>query len=142
MNVLALTLSAGVAATYLGFAGVLGVLLRRAQSWWLPAAHGGLIVLPATVLVLRFEPWPFWFSLLLFAAGALTVALGAIQPDWTPDNLWSLAFGQRYFAATMLVAALWGLSLAMTSPAVMPAALGAAALGAALASLSKAPRWT
>lgn len=148
MSLITLSLSFGIAAIYLGFAGVMGVLLhqvRRSQrqaSRRLAALHGVLIMLPATVVILGFNGWPNWFSLGLFAAGLATVILGAVQPSWTPAKVWSLAFGQRYFGAAMLLAALWGLSLAWLTPALVPAAVAAAALAAAFTSITNAPRWS
>lgn len=145
MDLTTISLFAGIAAIYLGFAGVMGVLLHRArhaarsQPWWLATLHGALILLPATVLILRFEAWPVWASLALFIGGVAAVALGAIQPPWMPQALWGLAFGQRYFALAMLLAALWGLSFSLASPALVPAAVGAAALAAALASIRSTP---
>lgn len=148
MDLLTTSLFAGIAALYLGFAGVMGVLLHRARRiaharpWWLVTLHGVLILLPATILVLGFEAWPSWASLALFVGGIATIALGAIQPAWIPESLWGLAFGQRYFALAMLLAALWGLSFSLSSPALVPAAVGAAALAAALASITKSPSWS
>ncbi len=148
MSMITIILSFGIAAIYLGFAGVMGVLLHRIRGSHqntprgLAALHGILVMLPATVVILAFEGWPSWISLGLFAAGVTTVMLGAIQPSWTPAKLWSLAFGQRYFAAAMLLAALWGISLAWLTPALVPGAVAAAALAAAFTSMTKAPRWS
>lgn len=148
MSLTTISLFAGVAVLYLGFAGVMGVLLHRARHiararpWWLVTLHGAFILLPATILVLSFEAWPTWASIGLFVGGVTTIALGAIQPAWMPDSLWGIAFGQRYFALAMLLAALWGLSFSLSSPALVPAAVGAAALAAALASITKSPSWS
>lgn len=148
MSLITLSLSFGIAAIYLGFAGVMGVLLHEIRGSHsetprgLAALHGFLIMLPATVVILGFNGWPAWLSLSLFAAGLAAVVLGATQPAWTPTKLWSLAFGQRYFGAAMLLAALWGISLAWLTPALVPAAVGAAALAAAFTSITKAPRWS
>ena len=148
MDLTTITLFAGVAVLYLGFAGVMGVLLHRARHiararpWWLVTLHGALILLPATILVLGFEAWPAWASLALFIGGVGVIGLGAVQPPWIPDSLWGLAFGQRYFALAMLLAALWGLSFSLSTPALVPAAVGAAALAAALASITKSPSWS
>lgn len=148
MDLITLSLFAGVAALYLGFAGVMGVLLHRARQiprnrpWWLVTLHGTLILVPASILVLGFEAWPTWASVALFAGGVGVIALGAIQPPWLPRSLWGLAFGQRYFALAMLLAALWGLSFSLTSPALVPAAVAAAALAAALASITSSPSWS
>lgn len=146
MFFLQLTLWLGIAAIYLGFAGTFGLLLRKMERHdrplhrWLVLLHGGLILLPSTILVLGFDAWPLSLSLTVVLAGAGIVYLGARQPGWTPVQLWHPSFGQRYFAASMALAALWSLALAWQRPALAPAILAAAALAASLALLAKSPR--
>jgi hypothetical protein len=146
MFVLQLTLWLGIAAIYLGFAGTFGLLLRRWQRGsqpgdrWLTLLHGILILLPATILVLGFKPWPLLFSLTIILAGGLITYLGTTQPSWTPVRWWQPSFGQRYFAASMAIAALWALAVAWRRISLAPAILAAAALAAALASLTKSPQ--
>ncbi|MFP3854219.1 MAG: hypothetical protein ACLFWD_08005 [Anaerolineales bacterium] len=146
MIFLQLTLWLGITAIYLGFAGTFGLLLRKVSRrdrplhHWLAILHGGLILLPSTILVLGFDAWPLALSLMLVLAGAGIAYLGARQPGWTPVQLWNPTFGQRYFAVSMALAALWALAFAWQRPALAPAILAAAALAASLASLTKSPQ--
>lgn len=141
-----LTLWLGIAAIYLGFAGAFGLLLRRSKQQgqptdrWLVWLHGGLILLPATILVLSFSAWPFIFSSVVVLLGALTAYFSFTQPSWTPVRWWQAGFGQRYFAASMALAALWALTLTWQQLSLAPALIAAASLAAGFASLSKAPQ--
>lgn len=136
----------GVAALYAGFAGVMGVLLnrtlieRRPQSRALSIGHAALIFIPASLLMLRMPMWPVWFRLLVLVWGLTIVWLGMTQPTWAPDLVWRSGFGHRYFAGSMLLTASWALCLTWLSPAIPPLMVAAAALGAAVASISSAPR--
>ncbi len=136
----------GIAALYLGFAGVMGVLLRSAHrqgnrtSWWLAGLHGGLVLAPASLFILRPEIWPPVLALSVFAVGLGIIWLGAAQPDWTPPRFWQATFGQRYFGSAMLVTAAWSLFVAWRQPGLGPAILAATSIGAALASLAKQPQ--
>ena len=141
-----LTLWLGMAAIYLGFAGVFGSLLRRSQQRhqpsdrWLAWLHGSLILLPATILVLGFRAWPVLYSLSLVFLGAITAYFSAAQPSWTPVQWWHSKFGRRYFAASMALAALWALTLIWQQLSLAPAMLAFASLAAGFASLAKSPQ--
>lgn len=146
MFLLQLSLWLGVATLYLGFAGVMGVLVHWARKddsttarrlAWL---HGGLILLPASLFVLRVRAWPQPISWALLAAGAFVLWAAAAQPRWTPASLWRPSFGHRYFASAMAFAALWGLILSWQQPNLFPAVIGASALAASFASLTKSPQ--
>lgn len=145
MFLLQLSLWLGVATLYLGFAGVMGVLLHMAHQAesetarrlaWL---HGGLILLPASLFILRLRVWPAAISWSVLAAGGLVLWAATAQPRWTPASLWRRSFGHRYFASAMAFAALWGLILSWQQPNPMPAVIGASALAASFASLTKSP---
>lgn len=146
MLLLQTTLWLGVAAIYLGFAGVMGVLLRALHRQpatglrWLAWLHGGLVLTPATFFILRLEVWPFTVGLAVLAAGIAALYLGATQPSWAPDALWVGRFAHRYFAAAMALAATWALLVAWRQPNLGPTVLAAAAIGASLAALAKTPR--
>lgn len=140
---LRLCLWLGMISLHIGFAGVTGVLLRRAHlplarpvDGALAVAYTSLLFLPSTVLTLHFPDWPFPARLGLVLIGLLTVWVAASQPTWTPASLWRRSFGHRYFAAVMLLAAIGGLGLASAAAAVV----GAAASIAGAASLITAPR--
>lgn len=137
----------GVAALHMGFAGVTGVLLRRAhlalarpRDGLLAIAYASLLFLPSTVLVLHFPEWSFPARLALVLAGLAAVWVAACQPAWTPASLWRRSFGHRYFAAVMLLAAIWGIGLGSAAASLAAALLGAAASLAGAASLFTAPR--
>lgn len=146
MFLLQTTLWLGIAAIYLGFAGVMGVILRalrRSPSTglrWLAWLHGGLVLAPATFFILRLEAWPDLVALAVLAAGAAVIWLGATQPNWAPAKLWAGEFAHRYFAAAMALAAAWALLVTWRQPNLGPSILAAAAIGAALAALTKTPR--
>lgn len=146
MSLLQSTLWLGIAALYLGFAGVMGVLLRSARqrneasARWLAAVHGILVLIPASLFILRPEIWPTPMALTVLGGGAATLSLGAFQPDWTPRQLWRPTFGQRYFGVAMALTALWSLLVAWQAPSAGPAILAATSIGAACASLAKAPQ--
>ncbi len=143
---LRLCLWLGMVSLHVGFAGVAGVLLRRAHlplarpvDGALAIVHTSLLFLPSTVLVLHFPEWPFPYRLGLVLIGLLTVWVAASQPTWTPAGLWQRSFGHRYFAAVMLLAAIGGLGLASAAASAAAAFVGAAASVAGAASLITAP---
>lgn len=146
MFLLQTTLWLGVAAIYLGFAGVMGVLLRMLQRRqatglrWLAWLHGGLVMVPATYFILRLEAWPSLVALAVLAAGTTVLWLGATQPSWAPASLWAGQFAHRYFAAAMALAATWSLLVAWRQPNLGPSILAVAAIGASLAALTKTPK--
>jgi len=144
-----ITLWLGVSALYLGFSGVMGVLLRR--TWPihrqtldrdLAAAHGLLLFLPASILVLSYPEWSLLGRLILMGTGLTVAALSALQPIWIPKVVWQRAFRHRYFAATMALSALWGFSLSLTTQALVPTLVAAAASLAGAASWYTTPRST
>jgi hypothetical protein len=146
MFFLQVSLLLGVATLYLGFAGVMGVLLHLARQAgsvtarrlaWL---HGGLILAPASLFILRLQAWPTAMSWALLAAGGVVLWAAATQPRWTPASLWRPSFGHKYFASAMAFAALWGLILSWLQPNLIPAVIGASALAASFASLTKSPQ--
>lgn len=146
MSVVNLTLWLGTAAIYLAFAAAFGLVLRRLRlqgrglDRWLAWLHGGLILLPATILVLGYQGWPPLFSLLLVSAGGLISFISAVQPSWTPIQWWRPRFSLRYIAVSMALAAVWAAALAWQRPSLGLALLALAALAAGLASLAKAPQ--
>ncbi len=139
---LQLSLWLGVSALYLGFAGVMGVLLRR--TWhgsilrWqkeLTAGYGLLLFVPASILMAGFPGWTPLGRLLTLALGLNVVGLAVFQPKWLPANVWRRAFGRRYFAGVMALAAFWGVNLSMATEALVPTLVAAAAGFAGVASL-------
>jgi hypothetical protein len=134
MLVIRVSLWAGMAALYLGFAGVMGILIRRARlpsaspfDRSLAAVHAALLFGPASALVVSVPEWPMGLRALILAGGLLTTLLAAAQPRWTPKTLWRRPFGQRYFAAVMALAALWEIGLAISSRTLAPTVMGTAA---------------
>jgi hypothetical protein len=136
----------GAASLYLGFSGVLGVLIRRAgkrrsvSSCLLSAGYACLLFIPATVFVIERSGWPLAFRLGLLLLAAALITLGILQPVWTPRNVWRPAFGRRYFAAAMALAALWGISLGISAGAPFATAVGMSALVAGAAALFLEPK--
>jgi hypothetical protein len=131
MQLQRILLALGVGVLYIGYAGVLGVLVRRARrpqrrtmDIFLAAAHGVLLFLPASVVVLGLGDLPLLVRFILLGLGLAVAAVGWVQPPWTPQKLWRRTFGYRYFALAMGMAAIWGLSAGMS---VTSLALGAAA---------------
>lgn len=136
----------GVGALYIGYSGVMGVLIRRAThperrnvDIAAVTAHSILLFLPASVVVLGLIELPLLARLVVLFIGLGVATIGLVQPHWTPDKLWQRAFGYRYFAMTMALAAIWGLGLAFSNDSLPPAILGAAAGLAAAASLNLTP---
>ena len=149
MFLLKLTLWLGVSALYLGFSGVMGVLLRHTwpihrQTLYrdLAAAHGLLLFFPTSILVLSYPEWSLLGRLILTGTGLTVAALSALQPVWIPKVVWQRAFGHRYFAATMALSALWGFTLSLTNQALVPTLVAAAASMAGAASWHTTPRST
>lgn len=140
------TLWLGIAALYLGFAGVMGVLLRSARQEintdrsGLALLHGVLVLIPASLFILRPEIWPLPMALTVLAMGLITMWLGAVQPGWTPPRIWRPSFGQRYFASAMALTALWSLLFVWQAPGPGPALLAITSVGAAFASFNKEPQ--
>jgi hypothetical protein len=137
----------GVIALHAGFAGVTGVLLRRAcrplarpQDAALAIAHTSLLFIPSCIMVLRLSDWPFVVQLGVALIGLLTVWLAALQPRWTPATLWRRSFGHVYFAGAMALAAVWGLGLSSSGASLPSTLVGTAACVASAASLITTPR--
>ena len=125
----------GVGTLYIGYAGVLGVLIRRATAspfrpldGILAFFHGLLLFLPASVLVIRLGELSFVVRWILLIGGLMIVVMAAKQPQWTPQTLWRRSFGRRYFAASMALAAFWSLCMAAAKTNLAPALLGVAAV--------------
>lgn len=124
----------GAGALYIGYSGVMGVLIRRAKHPERRAldiaavsGHGLLLFLPASIVLLGLVELSLLARIMLIFSGVCVVAMGLIQPQWTPEKLWKRAFGYRYFAIAMAFAAIWGLGLALSSNSLPPAIIGAAA---------------
>ena len=127
----------------------MGVLLRRAwpihrQTRYrdLAAAHGLLFFLPTSILILSYPEWSLFGRLILTVTGLTVAALSALQPMWIPKIVWQRAFGHRYFAATMALSALWGFTLSLTTQALVPTLVAAAASLAGVASWYTTPHST
>jgi hypothetical protein len=146
MQIQQILLLLGVGALYLGYAGVMGVLIRRATSspsrpldGLLAFAHGLLLFLPASILVLGLVELSLMLRWILLAGGLVVVAISARQPQWTPQKMWRRSFGQRYFAIAMALAAFWALCMAAAKASLVPALLGVVAAVACGLSLRPAP---
>ena len=149
MFLLQLTLWLGISALYLGFSGVMGILLRRTwpihnQTLYrdLAAVYGLLLFFPTSILILSYPGWPLLGRLVLTGTGLTVTALSALQPTWIPKVVWQRAFGHRYFAATMALSALWGLTLSLNTQALVPILVAAAASLAGAASWYTTPHST
>ena len=136
-------LALSVSALYIGYAGVMGVLIRRAAhsqrrtlDILLAAMHGLLLFLPASVVVLGLAELSLVARLALFIVGLSVATIGLIQPQWTPEKLWQRPSGYRYFALAMALTAIWGLGSAVMTPSLAPTILGAAASIACAISLN------
>ncbi len=139
-------LALGVGALYVGYAGVMGVLIRRAThskrrtlDIAMAAAHGLLLFLPASTVVLGLVDLSLLVRLCLLGIGLGVAAMGLIQPSWTPEKLWRPTFGYRYFALAMALAAIWGLGAGLMKTSLAPTILGAAAGIACAISLNTTP---
>lgn len=136
----------GAATLYLGFSGVLGILVRYASlhrsrlAWLLGIGYLCLLFLPATAFVVQRSGWPWVTRLCVLAFAVVVIALSVIQPGWAPRELWHPVFGRRYFAAAMALSAIWGLSLGLSTGALFPGLVGVSALAAAAAALTHQPK--
>jgi hypothetical protein len=145
-SILTLSLWLGLLVLYIGFCGVMGMLIRRTVS---PphlgddreraAIFGLLIFLPSTIFILNYAEWPVWLRISGLLTGAVILLAALRQPAWLTMNLWQRAFGQRYFAFAMGLTVIWGLALAIVSQTLSPALVSAAATVAGLLSLLTAP---
>jgi len=136
----------GAASLYLGFSGVLGLLLRTIshrrsrQALLLGAGYIFLLFLPATVFVLFRSGWPPILRLTLLMISAAVILLALIQPVWAPPQVWRPTFGRRYFAAAMALSALWGISLGLSSGTLFPVLVGLSSIAAGAAALFIEPK--
>jgi hypothetical protein len=137
---------AGGSLLFLGFSTVLGILIRDALgsralgAWILAAAFVVFLLLPATIFVLQRSGWPDDLKAIDLIMAAAAALMGIWQPAWTPAGMWHAQFGLRYFALSMAMAAVWGLSLGLADRMVFPALIGVTALAAGIAAVSSTPR--
>jgi len=136
----------GVGALYIGYAGVMGILIRRASHAQrrtlyivLAMTHGMLLFLPASIVVLGLVELSLMVRLSLLALGLVVTAIGMLQPHWIPKGFWQRSFGLRYFAISMALAAFWCLGLGFTKQSLAPTILGTAASIACVVSLTLSP---
>ena len=130
----------GISAIYLGAAGAAGTFWRRASSeaagrqYWLSAGYANALSVGGAVLILAMPDWWVPARLLLVGAGVGVAVAGLRRPGWLPQSLWQRTFGRGYLAGAMALAALWGLSQALSGPAPAPLLIALSALGAGAAS--------
>lgn len=136
----------GAGALYIGYSGVMGVLVRRAThpdrralDVFMVTAHGILLFFPASIVVFGLTDLSLPARIVLVSIGICVAVMGIIQPHWTPEKLWKRAFGYRYFGIAMALAAIWGLGLAFSNFSLPPAILGAVAGVACAVSLNLSP---
>ena len=144
--ILTISLWSGLLVLYIGFSGVMGMLIRRTTTpphWGddreRAALFGLLIFLPSTIFVANYTEWPLWLRLASLMIGSAIMLAAWRQPAWLSINLWGRAFGQRYFAFAMGLTVIWGATLAIVSQSLTPALVSAAATLAGLLSLLTAP---
>ena len=137
----------GIVTLYLGFSGVLGLLIhltwqteRSPHARILAILFATFVFLPSTLFIAgALEPG--WLArTALFTFGIWVVYLGARQPGWMPANIWAGPFGRHYFGATMACASFWSISHALLSNASASLLLGIAALFASAAAIRSALR--
>lgn len=138
-----LTTWLAIAALYLGFSMVMGILVRRSRtrsgSDWgyaLMLLHGFGLYLPASILVIGSTGSPLVLRIFVTLSGFLLLGLAVEQPDWLPTALFQTGFLYRYFAGSMLLACLWGFASALTTHAVSALIIGMCAIVAGAASLT------
>ena len=130
----------GILAIYLGAAGAAGTFWRRASSesaghqYWLSAGYATTLSVGGAVLILAMPDWWLPARLLLVGAGLAVALAGMRRPGCLPQSLWRRAFGRGYLAGAMALAALWGLSQALSGPTPAPLLIALSALGAGAAS--------
>lgn len=137
----------GIAALYLGFCMVMGFLVRsvrtRSDAIWpiaLAVLHALGLFLPGTALVLGATNSSISLRLSVMLCGFALLVLAMEQPTWLPPTLFKASFLYRYFAAAMLFACAWGLSIALTSQALPALVIAVCAAGAGTASLTAPTR--
>jgi hypothetical protein len=138
----------GVTVLYIGFAAVLGVLVKRAADdsstimkclAWL---HGTCLFLPSSILVLWMPESTPWVQIPVFLSALLAGVLGFKQPKAIPAQLWERAFALRYFGTAMVFATLWGLSILLAEDVILILPLMLATSFASTISFLSAPRIT
>jgi hypothetical protein len=139
--VLQVSLWSGIVTLYLGIAGAVGVFSRQAithrtRSWdrVLAASYSFALFLPSTAFVLAIAEWPVWARILLFALGLFAAWAAYARPSWAPPLFWRRAFAHRYLAGVMALAALWGISQALSGSAAAPMLIAVSAIAAGAAS--------
>ena len=137
----------GIVTLYVGFSGVLGLLIHRAWPTE-HSSHGRLLAilfaifvfLPSSLFIAGVLELGWIIRTALFAFGIWVVYLGAHQPGWMPASIWEGPFGRHYLGATMACASLWSISHALLSNASATLPLGIAALFASAAAIRSALR--
>lgn len=136
----------GVSLLYFGFAGVLGVIVKRAASnstasmtilAWL---HGTCLFVPASIFVVWMPESTPWIQIPVFLLGVSISYLAYKQPDNIPHRFWGRTFALRYFGVAMLFATLWGVSLLLTDEVLLILPLTLATSFAGTVSFISAPR--
>lgn len=147
MPYLKMTQWLAVSVLYLGFAGVMGILVRRLlqgyRSLWdfeLTAGYALLLFFPASIVVINLPGWSIGLQTTLLAIGFSVIVLGIMQPRWFPSIIWMGFFGRQYFAIAMLIVALWGVILGLVSHSLLPTVFAATACLAGIASSRSAFR--
>ncbi len=138
----------GIVALYVGFSGVLGLLVHRAwpdersaHARILAALFATFVFFPSILFIAGALELEWALRIVLIAFGIWVVYLGAHQPGWLPANIWEGPFGRHYFGATMACASLWSISHALFSNASATLLLGIAALFASAAAIRSALRF-
>ncbi len=136
----------GVSLLYFGFAGVLGVIVKRAASnstasmtllAWL---HGTCLFIPASIFVVWMPESTPWIQIPVFLAGVTISYLAYKQPAIIPYRFWGRTFALRYFGVAMVFATLWGVSLFLADEVLLIVPLTLATTFAGTVSFISAPR--
>lgn len=146
MQFQSILLMLGVGTLYIGYAGVMGILIRRASRTQrrtldlaLAMTYGMLLFLPASIMLLGLVELSLLVRLTLLALGLGVTAIGLLQPPWISKGIWQRSFGFRYFAISMVLAAFWCLGLGFTKQSLAPTILGTVASIACVVSLTLTP---
>jgi len=136
----------GVSLLYFGFAGVLGVIVKRARSnptaslTCLAGLHGTCLFIPASIFVVWMPESTPWIQIPVFLAGVTISYLAYKQPETIPYRFWERTFALRYFGVAMLFATLWGVSLFFRDEVLLIVPLTLATSFAGTISFISAPR--
>ena len=138
---LQISLWAGIVTLYLAIAGAVGIFTRQAIAHGmrgldraLAASYTIALFIPSSAFVLLMADWPGWLRAGLLGAGLFAAWAGFARPAWVPPLLWERAFGQRYLAGVMALAALWGITQAMAGSPAAPLMIAISAIAAGAAS--------